>query len=103
MSKNIFEIGCGNSDEEIFIDLFKKEGVHIEKIISYGQVTPKDNPYIQDHDEWVLVLSGRAELILESKEYTLDTGEYLFIPKGVKHWVTYTECPTVWLAVHLLK
>lgn len=103
MNKNIFEVCPSDSGKEEFIDILKKINIHIEKIVSHGQITPTNEPYIQEHDEWVLVLSGKAKLKLENKEYTLDTGEYLFIPKDVKHWVTYTESPTIWLAVHLLK
>ncbi|MED7788910.1 cupin domain-containing protein [Francisella sp. 19X1-34] len=98
---NVFNISYDFCDDEIFIDLLKKDSVQIEKIISYGQVTDIDKPYIQDHDEWVLVLKGSAKLVLESKEYNLGEGEYLLIPKNTKHWVTYTANPTIWLAIHL--
>lgn len=99
-SQNIFDVTPKSSNEEVFTDLLKKDNVHIEKVISYGQVTPVDQPYIQGHDEWVLVLNGNARLKLEDKEYLLKEGEYLYIPKGVKHWVTYTNNPTIWLAIH---
>lgn len=99
---NLFDVIPNTSNEEIFIDLLKNDNVHIEKIISYGQVTPIDEPYIQNHDEWVVVLKGRAGLRLDNNDYILDEGEHLFVPKNTKHWVTHTENPTIWLAVHLL-
>ena len=89
-----------NSDEN-FIDIFTKDNIRIEKIVSYGQATPIDKPYIQNHDEWVLLLSGEASLKLGSTEHILKVGEHLFIPKNIEHWVTYTANPTIWLAVHI--
>ncbi|QUE30931.1 cupin domain-containing protein [Francisella philomiragia] len=99
---NLFDVIPSTSNNEIFVDLLKSDNIHIEKIISYGQVTPIDEPYIQSHDEWVVVLKGMAKLRLDNNDYILDEGEHLFIPKNTKHWVTYTENPTIWLALHLL-
>lgn len=98
---NIFDVNPKSSNEEIFKELYASKNVTIEKILSYGQTTPISEPYIQDHDEWVLIIEGSAKLKLRDKEYSLVKGESLFIPKGVKHWVTYTENPTIWLAVHI--
>ncbi|WP_150467014.1 cupin domain-containing protein [Francisella sp. SYW-9] len=97
---NIFSISNDFCDDEIFINLLNHKDVQIEKIISYGQVTDIDKPYIQNHDEWVLILKGGAKLVLENKEYNLGEGEYLLIPRNTKHWVTYTANPTIWLAIH---
>lgn len=99
---NLFDVIPSTSNNEIFVDLLKNDNIHIEKIISYGQVTPIDEPYIQSHDEWVVVLKGMAKLRLDNNDYILDEGEHLFIPKNTKHWVTYTQNPTIWLALHLL-
>ncbi|MBK2257717.1 cupin domain-containing protein [Francisella philomiragia] len=99
---NLFDVIPSTSNNEIFVDLLKNDNTHIEKIISYGQVTPIDEPYIQSHDEWVVVLKGMAKLRLDNNDYILDEGEHLFIPKNTKHWVTYTQNPTIWLALHLL-
>ncbi|AJI55050.1 mannose-6-phosphate isomerase family protein [Francisella philomiragia] len=99
---NLFDVIPSTSNNEIFVDLLKSDNIHIEMIISYGQVTPIDEPYIQSHDEWVVVLKGMAKLRLDNNDYILDEGEHLFIPKNTKHWVTYTENPTIWLALHLL-
>ncbi|WP_234393365.1 cupin domain-containing protein [Francisella adeliensis] len=99
--EKIFDINPENSDEEVFKELYASKNVTIEKILSYGQTTPSNEPYIQDHDEWVLIVEGSAKLKLDDKEYSLTKGESLFVPKNVKHWVTYTENPTIWLAVHI--
>jgi cupin 2 domain-containing protein len=66
-------------------------------------VTPVDHPYRQDHDEWVVVLTGRATIDVAGHETALRPGDHLFIAAGVEHRVTFTDPdqPTVWLAIHL--
>lgn len=59
-STSIYDLEPKNSNQEIFTDLLKSDDIHIEKIIFYGQVTSVDQPYIQAHDEWVVVLRGQA-------------------------------------------
>lgn len=87
---------------EVFTELLSQGGTRIERIVSGGQATPEDKPFVQDADEWVVVLQGSAAIRLEGhEEAALKPGDHLLIPAGVKHWVTRTEAPTVWLAVHL--
>lgn len=88
---------------EEFIALLSRDGVRIERIVSNGQSTPEDDPYDQDHDEWVLLLAGSAGLWLEGEvERTLRPGDQLLIPARCRHRVTWTAAdqPTVWLAIH---
>lgn len=88
--------------DERFEDLLRAAGVRIERIVSHGHTTPPDQPYVQDWDEWVLVLEGAAELLLNGSETRkLATGEHLLIPAGTPHLVTYTASPTIWLAIHI--
>ncbi|AFJ43328.1 cupin domain-containing protein [Francisella orientalis] len=82
---NLYCVNPEVASNEVFIDLLKNDSIYVEKIISYGQVTPIDEPYIQSHDEWVVVLKGMAKLRLDSNDYILDEGEYLFIPGNTKH------------------
>jgi cupin 2 domain-containing protein len=98
---NFLDIPQLTNANEIFTNILTKDNIRIEKITSYGQTTAIDKPYIQNHDEWVLVLSGKAGLKLGDNEHILKAGEYLFIPKNIEHWVTYTANPTIWLAVHI--
>ena len=87
---------------EQFEPLLERSGVRIERIVSRGQVTPPDQPYIQGWDEWVMVLAGEAKLELDDRGgLALAAGEHLLIPAGVAHRVTYTADSTIWLAVHL--
>lgn len=89
---------------EVFTDLLKRPGLKIERIVSHGQVTPDDTPLVQAEDEWVILLSGKARMQIEdSDEVTLNAGDYLYIPAGQLHWVTWTDPNqvSVWLAVHI--
>jgi cupin 2 domain-containing protein len=89
--------------EETFEPLLSRPGILVERITSHGNVTPVDQPYCQAFDEWVMVVSGAARLLMAGQEHTLGPGGHLLIPAGVEHWVTYTSPsePTVWLAVHV--
>ncbi|WP_151192979.1 cupin domain-containing protein [Cysteiniphilum sp. JM-1] len=78
------------------------QNLKIERIVSYGQITPKDKPYIQTQDELVFVLQGEATLLMDGTIHTLTAGESLLIPSNTMHWVTYTSPSpaTIWLAIH---
>lgn len=101
--KNIFDLSdIKNFSEEIFQMIQSKKNIKIERIISYGQVTPENQWYDQDNDEWVLLLQGEAELLFENNEKTvLKAGDYLLISAHKRHKVSYTSqnplC--IWLAI----
>lgn len=88
---------------EVFHQILGRRGCRIERIVSYGHTTPVDEPYRQAHQEWVLVLAGRARLDVEGRSCDLRPGDHLLIPANAEHRVTFTDPdgPTVWLAVHL--
>ncbi|TCM16453.1 cupin 2 domain-containing protein [Novosphingobium sp. PhB165] len=99
---NLFVVEQGFEADERFEDLLRRPGIRIERIVSHGHVTPPEQPYQQDWDEWVLVLEGAAELMLNGLErHALAVGEHLLIPAGTPHLVTYTASPTIWLAIHI--
>ena len=90
-------------DAEEVVELVRRGDVRIERIVSTGQATPEDEPYRQDHDEWVLLLAGAARVWLDGRgERTLAPGDAILIPAGTMHRVAWTDPdePTVWLAVH---
>ena len=92
--------------EEDFTTLLERPGVRIERIVSYGHVTPADSPYEQEDDEWVMLVEGAARLWLDgSGEVAMGPGDHVFIPAGVRHRVTWTmpDAATVWLAVHIAR
>ena len=84
--------------------ILERPGLRIERIVSYGHVTPADAPYRQPEDEWVMLVKGAARLWLDGTgEVALGPGDHLLIPAGLQHRVTWTspDEPTVWLAVHV--
>lgn len=88
---------------EIFQTLLEQGSLKIERIISRGQATPVDEWYDQDHDEWVLLMSGGAGLQLadEPEPRLLNPGDWLHLPAHCRHRVSWTmpDQKTVWLAV----
>ncbi|MBT1070189.1 cupin domain-containing protein [Pelotalea chapellei] len=91
--------------EERFDTLLDAGSVRIERIVSTGQVTPADTWYDQNWDEWILVLSGSAVLMLEGnpEPHRLTAGDCLLLPAHQRHRVEWTapDERTVWLAVHI--
>jgi cupin 2 domain-containing protein len=88
--------------EEVFQPLLVRPGCRIERIVSHGQVTPADQPYLQPYDEWVLLLAGAARVEVEGAETVLAPGDHMLIPANTSHRVTFTDPDgsTIWLAVH---
>ena len=104
--QNIYSNIPASQKGEIFSSLLHDKNIVIQRIISNGQITPTKDPYYQEQDEWVIVLQGAAKLKIENKGMiTLNKGDYYFIPKHTKHWVTYTskKPKVVWLTVHIFK
>ena len=89
---------------EFFETLCESGGTRIERIVSNGQVTPEGEWYDQEQDEWVMLLSGSASILLEGEPEPrkLVPGDYLLIPAHCRHRVVRTDllAATVWLAVH---
>jgi cupin 2 domain-containing protein len=78
---NLFDHLPRQSDQEVLTELHWRKGVRTERIVSTGQCTPVDKPYHQEHDEWVLLLSGSAGLWIEGEpERELKPGDYVLIP-----------------------
>jgi len=73
--------------------------VKIERILSYGQSSPVGFWYDQERYEFVVLLKGEASLEFEDGEVKLCEGDYLVIPPHLKHRVSFTSKPAVWLAI----
>ena len=86
------------SSGEHFHELAQVGGARIEHIVS--SATPDPGAQVQGWDEWVLVLSGGAQLELAGDLVSLGPGEWVRIPAGTSHRVLATEPGTHWLAVH---
>jgi cupin 2 domain-containing protein len=88
---NLFDDLTRQADQELVTELLRRRGARIERIVSTGQSTPVDKPYIQDYDEWVLLVSGLAGLWIEGEgERELRPGDYVLIPSHRAHRVTWT-------------
>ncbi len=87
---------------EVFETLCKQDGILIQRINSFGQITPEGEWYNQSSDEWVLLMRGKATLSYENQNVQdLRAGDYVFIPKHKKHRVDYTSDDAIWLAIHI--
>ena len=69
----------------------------VEQILSGRLVAPHD--YVQDHDEWVVVLHGGAVLEVGGVAHELGAGDWWWLPAGTPHRLVRTEPGTSWLAV----
>ena len=98
---NIFEQIIVDKNEEKFFEIFKNETIKIEKIVSNGQISPKNFWYEQEKSEFILLLEGFAILEFEDREVELKKGDCLNIKAMEKHRVKFTSLdePTIWFAV----
>ena len=91
-------------DVEHFSMLAQLGGIRVERIVSYGQCSPRGFWYDQERGEWVVVLRGSAELTIEGRAETvsLGPGDYVDLPAHTRHRVDWTtpDEPTIWLAIH---
>ncbi len=87
------------SNSEQFEGLFQHKNVTIERIVSSGNQPPAK--YLQDHEEWVMLVSGEAEMTLGGQPISLKAGDTLHLPGGVEHEVLRTSAGATWLAVHV--
>jgi quercetin dioxygenase-like cupin family protein len=83
---------------EHFAVIARLGGVTIEEITSSAD--PDTTRQVQDHDEWVALLTGRAELEIDGATRELHAGDWLLLPAGTPHRVLRTEPGSRWLAVH---
>ena len=104
MKDNLFEHIPARLPDELMETLHHREGVRIERIVSRGHSTPEGQWYDQSWDEWVILLSGRAVLEFDQGRapVSLQPGDYVMLPAGLRHRVAFTEpeVDSVWLAVH---
>ena len=104
-SGNLFAPLPAERERESVEALLSRPGVRLERIVSFGQATPAGQWYDQPHDEWVILLAGRAELSIEGERErrVLAPGDFLLLPAHLRHRVAATAGgeATVWLALHL--
>ncbi len=84
---------------ETFTTLLEYKNIKINRIVSSDNLD--DTEYIQEEDEWLILLEGEATLLLNDEEKKLTKGDTLFIPAKVTHRILSTQTGTVWLTVHI--
>lgn len=116
-SGNILDNIPPNLPSEVSEDILAGKGVRIERIVSKGHTTDdtlgEGKWYSQDEDEWIILLKGEGEIVFQDEgrrnkdpkgdegSLRLKEGDYLYIPRGTKHRVSWTtpDETTVWLAI----
>jgi cupin 2 domain-containing protein len=100
---NLFAAAPASLPEELVEALWRTPHVRVERIVSRGHASPPGFWYDQDADEWVVLLSGAARLLVEGEAAPreLRPGDYVLLPAHRRHRVEWTDpaCDTVWLAV----
>jgi cupin 2 domain-containing protein len=84
---------------ERVVELARFGGLTVEQILSGA--LPEPVSFDQDFDEWVLLLEGRARLLVDGEEVELESGEWLLLPAGCPHTVVETQPGSIWLALLL--
>ena len=100
---NILRLPDTLPPDELVEALARGEGVLVERIVSTGQATAPGEWLTGELDEWVVLLSGEAELSYDDGSLLrLEPGDYVLVPAGERHRVESTSAdpPCVWLAVH---
>ncbi len=105
MSGNLFSPAlAADPAAEQFEELLSRPGLRVERIVSSGQASPPGFWFDQDVGEWVVLLSGAAELQFEDEiaARRMQPGDWVTIDAHRRHRVNWTDPaqPTVWLAIH---
>ncbi|MDY6915929.1 MAG: cupin domain-containing protein [Candidatus Cloacimonadota bacterium] len=99
---NIFHNIPHELPEELVETLLESRILRIERIVSRGHCSEPEFWYDQDKNEWIILLSGKAEIeFWRSKKIFLGPGDYINIPAHKKHRVNMTDSKqnSVWLAI----
>jgi len=95
---NFYNFTVPNNGED-FTTLLEHKNIKINRIVSSADVESVE--YMQDEDEWIVIIEGEATLFLKNEEKVLKKGDTFFIPAKTPHKVLKTSHGTVWLAVHI--
>lgn len=81
---NLFDRIKFSDLEEVEEGIFENDRVRALRTMSLNQVT---DFMVQDEDEFVILMDGFASIETESEVVRMKKGEFLFIPKGLRHRV----------------
>jgi cupin 2 domain-containing protein len=96
---NLYEDALPPQQGERFDTLLSHKGLVIERIVSTSKIASQE--YVQEQDEWVLLLTGDALLDVAGRQVPLRAGDYLFLPSRTPHTVLRVSDSALWLAVHI--
>lgn len=96
---NLYADATPPAQGERFDTLLSHRGLVIERIVSTTKIESRE--YVQEQDEWVLLLKGHAMLDVAGQPVTLNDGDYLFLPALTPHTVCKVSDGAMWLAIHL--
>lgn len=96
---NLYDDALPPATGERFDELLSHRGVVIERIVSTARIASQE--YVQEQDEWVVLLQGEALLEVAGRQLPLRAGDYLFLPSRTSHTVLQVSEGALWLAVHL--
>ena len=89
--------------DELFEEILAGKNFKLERIVSRGHHCPEGFWYDQDENEWVVLLTGRAVLLFEGREETVELrpGNHILISRHLRHRVEWTDPDqdTIWLAL----
>jgi cupin 2 domain-containing protein len=80
-------------------EIVRHRNLVVEQILSGTLDGPAD--YVQDQDEWVVLVAGAAVLEVDGERLDLRARDWVLLPAGTPHRLVSTEPGTEWLAVHL--
>lgn len=90
--------------EESKVILYENDRIKVERIESFGVVSPPDYWYEEQLDEFVTVVSGIGVIeLFNGERIELSNNKGYYIPSKCRHKVAYTSMDCVWLCVYLKK
>lgn len=96
---NLLDDAAAPTQGERFDTLLQHRNLHIERIVSSRNIHPTE--YVQEQDEWVLLVQGTATLLIDGRMTALKAGDHVFLPARTPHTVTEVSQGALWLAIHL--
>jgi cupin 2 domain-containing protein len=100
---NLFADIPSDLPSELTEVLLRSDDARVERIVSRGHRSADGFWYEQDEDELVVLFEGEATLEIEgeSPPRSLSRGDWLLLPAGRRHRVSWTapDRDTIWLAV----
>lgn len=96
---NLYEHAEPPVTGERFETLLQHKNLVIERICSSSEILL--NQYIQNQDEWFLLVKGTSDIEIDGMAKSLKPGDYVFLPANTPHCLRKVSAGALWLVVHL--